>query len=161
MDFEFGTAENLKVTDAELSELLSEVYVGGNFTDPEHAATLFDPLTVRQRGTILAARNKANDEISGVIIFVPPTSNARRLATGNEAELQLLGVKSKYRTCGIGTQLVENAISMAKSAGCQKIVLWTQRTMEAAQKLYESFGFSQIKSFEQNGRIFYMYSLDL
>ena len=88
MDFEFGTAENLKVTDAELSELLSEVYVGGNFTDPEHAATLFDPLTVRQRGTILAARNKANDEISGVIIFVPPTSNARRLATGRASALR-------------------------------------------------------------------------
>lgn len=161
MDFEFGTAENLKVTDAELSELLTEVYVGGSFTEPEHAKTLFDPLAVRQRGTILVVRNKTNEEISGVIIYASPASKARRLATGNEAELQLLGVKSKYRTFGLGRQLVENAISMAKSAGCPKIVLWTQRTMEAAQKLYESFGFSQIKSFEQNGRTFYVYSLDL
>jgi ribosomal protein S18 acetylase RimI-like enzyme len=161
MDFEFDTAENLQIEDLELSELLTQVYVGGGFTDAEHAKTIFESSAVRQRGSLIGVRDKSTSELAGVIILVPPESNARRLAKGNEVEIQLLGVKLKYRGQGLGKQLVEQTIARATTDGRSKIVLWTQETMVAAQRLYESFGFSQISNFEQNGRKFLVYALAL
>lgn len=161
MDFEFDTAENLKISDSELLELLMQVYVEGGFTEAEYARTLFAPSSVRQRGVLIGVRAKETSELVGIIILVPSESEARRLATGNEVEMQLLGVKSKYRGQGLGRQLVEKAISRAKNENRSKILLRTQKTMNAAQQLYESVGFSLVNSIEQNGYKFLVYALEL
>jgi ribosomal protein S18 acetylase RimI-like enzyme len=161
MDFEFDTAENLKIGDAELTELLTQVYVEGGFTEAEHAKILFEPSAVRGRGSLIGVREKRTSELAGVIILVPPDSKARRLAKDKEVEMQLLGVKSKYRGHGLGKQLVAQIVAMATSDGRSKMILWTQQTMVAAQRLYESFGFSQINNFEKNGRKFFVYALSL
>jgi len=161
MDFELDTAEKLQISDAELSELLTQVYVEGGFTEREHAKALFEPSAVRQRGSLIGVREKSSWELAGVIILVPPESKARRLAKDNEAELQLLGVKSKYRGHGLGKRLVEKTITKAASDGRSGIILWTQQTMVTAQRLYESIGFSRVGDFEQNGRRFLVYELSL
>lgn len=161
MDFEFNTSDNLQISDSELSDLLMQVYVEGGFTDPEHARTVFDPSGVRRRGTLIGVREKKPAELAGIIILVPPESEACRLATDNEVEMQLLGVKSKYRNKGLGRQLVEKTISIAKNDGRSKMILWTQQTMKAAQKLYESFGFSHVKNIELGAKTFLVYCLEL
>ncbi|MDB6061972.1 MAG: hypothetical protein JWM78_2075 [Verrucomicrobiaceae bacterium] len=161
MDFEFDTAENLKVSDSELSELLTQVYVDGGFTDRHLAQTLFAPTNIRRRGAVFGARSKNSSELAGIIILVPPESEACRLATDSEVEIHLLGVKSKYRGMGLGRQLVENVISRTKNEGRKKIILWTQQTMKVAQNLYESVGFSYVKNIELNGREFLLYSRKL
>ncbi|MGJ8690481.1 MAG: GNAT family N-acetyltransferase [Gammaproteobacteria bacterium] len=157
MDLE--VVESIEVEDAELTDLLTQVYVDGGYTDAAIAGSMFEPSAVRQRGTLFGARDERTNDLAGIVILVPPESKARRIARGNEVEMQLLGVKSNYRNCGLGRLLILNVIAKAKYDGRSKIILWTQPTMVNAQRLYESFGFSRDGDFEQNGRKFIVYTL--
>ncbi len=161
MEFEIDTAGNLDIEDSELSELLTEVYVEGGFTRFDEAEVLFDPSSVRRRGTVIGARDRETSTLAGMVIVVPPGSEACRLAKDNEAEMHLLGVKPDYRGRGLGKRLIEAALSKARSEGYSRMMLWTQLSMKSAQKLYQSSGFSYIKTFERNGREFLVYDREL
>ena len=155
--FEIATADLLEISNSEISELLTLVYVAGGFTTPDEATLLFDPSAVRSRGVLIGARETKHSNLAGIVIVVPPDSPARRLAGNNEAELHLLGVKPEYRRHGLGRMLVEAAIEQVNLLGCPKIILWTQLSMYSAQKLYESLGFRHISNVERNGRDFKVY----
>jgi len=159
MDFQIDTADALAVNDLELSELLSRVYVDGDFVTPEMAISLFEPAAVRSRGKIIGAREKQSLKFVGMVIIVYPDSPARRLAQGDEAEMHLLGVKSEYRGKGLGRVLVAAAINDAKQRGYSKMILWTQPTMHAAHRLYEISGFVRApgRDFFRAGRDFKVY----
>ena len=161
VNFEFDTAENLKIVDSEITEILREVYVNGGFTDSELAEEIFEATAVRNRGAIFGVRNRESFELAGIVILVKPGSNASRLAKDGEVEMQLLGVRSKFRGQGLGKRLVAQAITEARADCCSKMVLWTQRSMVAAHHLYESNGFLQVGGFEHNGREFLVYSINL
>ncbi|GAA6145437.1 hypothetical protein NBRC116585_15550 [Thalassolituus maritimus] len=161
VSFEFDTAEHLKVGDSELTEILREVYVDGGFTDSELAEEIFKANAVRDRGAIFCVRNRESSELAGIVILVAPSSKASRLAKDGEVEMQLLGVRPKFRGQGLGKLLVAQAIAKARADCCSKMVLWTQRSMVAAHHLYESNGFLQVGSFENNGREFLVYSINL
>ena len=161
MEFEIATADSLGITDLELSELLTQVYVAGGFTLPDEAVSLFEPSAVRNRGVLIGARENRHSKLLGIIIVVPPDSPARRLAKDNEAEIHLLGVKPEYRRHGLGRMLVEAAIDLANHSGYSKIILWTQFSMNAAQRLYESTGFIHIDDITKNGRDFKVYEKPL
>ena len=155
--FTLAVAEQLGVSDQELTDLLREVYVGGGFTTADEAQTLFAPAAVRSRGFIIAARVGQDAILAGMAIVVPPDSPARRLAADNEAELQLLAVRTAYRRHGLGRMLVEAAVDKAARLCCPKIMLWTQRSMEAAQHLYAATGFHYARDFDRGGRRFKVY----
>ena len=161
MEFTIDTADRLDVEDIELSGLLSHVYVAGGFTDPDEGVRLFESSAVRKRGLIIAAREKQNTDLAGIIILVLPDSPARRLAQENKVEIHLLGVKPEYRRRGLGRMLVESAITRARNGGYSKIILWTQIAMQAAQKLYEANGFVYVNDMKRNGRNFKVYELPL
>lgn len=155
--FEIATADHLKVDDSEILDLLTQVYVDGGFTTPGEAVSLFEPTAVRARGVLISAREIQQSRLAGLIIVVPPGSPARRLAKNNEAELHLLGVRVEYRRHGLGRMLVDAAIENASRLGCSKLILWTQLSMNSAQRLYESAGFVHISKIERNGREFKVY----
>jgi ribosomal protein S18 acetylase RimI-like enzyme len=161
MEFEIGTADSLKIDDVELSELLTQVYVAGGFTEPDEATLLFEPSAVRKRGVLIGAREKQHLKLAGIIIVVPPDSAARLLAKNNEAELHLLGVKPEFRRHGLGRMLVESAITRAKHNDYSKIILWTQVSMELAQKLYTATRFVHVDDMKRNGRDFKVYEMAL
>lgn len=161
MAFQVDTAEVLAITDRELSELLTQVYVAAGFTDPDVAVSLFEPSAVRKRGVLIGARVKEDSSLAGMVIMVPPDSPARRLAKENEAEIHLLAVRPEYRRQGLGRMLVEEAMNRARQGGYSKIVLWTQTSMTAARNLYESTGFVHVGDFGRNGREFKVYEKDL
>ena len=161
MKFEIATADTLEITDPELSELLTQVYVAGGFTTQKEAASLFEPSNVRNRGVLIGARERHHSKLAGIIIVVPPDSSARRLAKNNEAEIHLLGVKPEYRRHGLGRMLVEASIARANQNGYSKLILWTQLSMNAAQRLYESSGFIHIDGITRNGRDFKVYEKPL
>lgn len=160
-EFSISTADRLSITDAEISALLEQAYVAAGFVTPEEADALFKPAAVRERGILIGARQRYDATFAGMVIMVPPNSEARRLALGNEAELHLLGVRPQYRGCGLGRALVETALATAERVGCTKIILWTQPPMIAAQRLYESTGFNYIGDMERNGRVFRVYERDI
>lgn len=161
LKFEIATVDSQEIADSEISELLTQVYVGGGFTTPEEAVSLFDPAAVRARGVLIGARENQQSRSAGFIIVVPPGSPSRRLAKNNEAELHLLGVRSEYRRHGLGRMLVDAAIENASRLGCSKLILWTQLSMSSAQRLYESAGFVHTNNIERNGREFKVYERTL
>lgn len=161
MDFEINSAHILDVADHEIRGLLNEVYVAGGFVTPEEALTLFEPAAVRNRGNIIAARNKQDSTLVGMLIVVPPDSAAKRLTKDNEAEIHLLGVAPEYQKQGVGRKLVEAAIEYARHQGYSKMILWTQLSMIAAQKLYEATGFKHVNDMTRNGRNFKVYEMSL
>lgn len=161
MEFVINTSDCMKIDDDELSGLLFQVYVEGGFTTTDEAASLFQPHAVRERGILIGARVKQNLKLAGIIILVPPDSPARRLAQNNEAEIHLLGVKPEYRRHGLGRLIIEFAIEKAKQHGYIKVILWTQYSMNSAQKLYEATGFCHVNDIERNGRKFKVYEMEL
>lgn len=133
------------VTDRELEDLLEAVYVRGGFTDPDVAASLFAATAVRERGELILAKDVVAGELIGMVIVVDPSSPARRLAEPGEAEMHLLAVLPAYRGRGVGERLVDAAVRAARARKFRRMVLWTQPTMHAAQRLYERSGFSRAK----------------
>lgn len=129
------------IEDGALEALLSRVYVEGGFTAPEVAEHAFAPSAVRARGELIVAYAPPAESLAGMVIVVLPDSSARRIASPDEAELHLLAVLPEFRGAGIGSRLIAAAIDVAKQAGLARLVLWTQPSMLAAQRLYLTHGF--------------------
>lgn len=146
------------LADAALTELLMRVYVEGGFTPPDIAEKMFAPGAVRARGKLLYALG-SEGTLLGMVMLVLPTSPARKLAAPDEAEMHLLAVDPSARGRGIGRALVAAAVEGARSAGIEKMVLWTQTTMHEAHRLYERTGFrrSPEEDFAHGERQFWMY----
>ena len=150
LKFQIDTGESLNITDSQITNLLTEAYVDARYTSQERALELFQPQRVRSRGQLLCARpisqtdtgqSSEIESLAGMVILVLHDSSARKLAEVDETEMQLLAVATAFRRCGLGRSLVSAIIGEADRLGYRKMILWTQHTMMAAQKLYESSGF--------------------
>jgi ribosomal protein S18 acetylase RimI-like enzyme len=155
--FKIDHIDKLHVSDKEISALLSKVYVQAGFTSVERAQKIFDPLTVRKRGTLFVSRDEPNNVFAGMVIVVPPGSTAVVRAKENECEMHLLGVMPSYRGNGLGRELVNKAIEYAEENSWSKMILWTQKSMKEAQALYESSGFVNTGEMLTNGIEFLVY----
>ena len=58
MKFDIGVSNQFEVTDNELTQLLESVYVDGGYNSCELAETIFEPSSVRTRGTLFIARER-------------------------------------------------------------------------------------------------------
>ena len=160
-NFNISLSDGASITDAEIWDLLNEVYVEAGYTPAVDAATMFEPTSVRQRGMLFAARKRDTHELAGFIILVPPGSPAIKLAQGTEAEIHLLGVKQIYRGQGLGQALISTAIEQSAKSGHSRLILWTQPSMISAQKLYEAAGFRHTDMLHRNDREYKVYVLDI
>ncbi|MFT4763783.1 MAG: ribosomal protein S18 acetylase RimI-like enzyme [Oleispira sp.] len=161
MDFKIEATDCLDYSDTELSELLTEVYVGEGYVDAEQAVTMFEAAAIRSRGKIITASNVIQQSLAGLVIMVPPTSSARKLAKEDEVEVHLLAVKKDYRNNNLGHRLISELILQAQREEYNKIILWTQSSMIAAQKLYSKLGFVHESNFNAKGISFYLYTRSL
>lgn len=59
-------------------------------------------------------------------------------------QLRLLLVEPSARGLGIGARLVDKVARFARQAGYRKIVLWTNRGLDSARKIYESAGYRMV-----------------
>lgn len=134
-----------KVSDTEITRLLTDTYVGGGYSTPERGAEFFVATKVRSRGELISATTQDGIFV-GMVIVVRPDAPAKRIAEPDEAEIHLLGVDPNYRRHGIGRLLMTKAIDSILGMGFRKVILWTQPSMKEAHRLYESMGFVRAKS---------------
>ena len=65
------------------------------------------------------------------------------------ARLRLLLVDPKARGLGLGARLTDECLSFARSAGYNKVALWTHSILTAARHIYAKAGFKLIRSEER------------
>jgi putative acetyltransferase len=72
--------------------------------------------------------------------------SAALVKTGkSEYELAKMAVTTKWQGKGISKLLIEKCLSAAKSAGAERITLFSNHQLQTAIKLYEKYGFRHIE----------------
>lgn len=122
-----------------LCELLNELFAQEAEFKPDHEAQsrgLSAILAAPELGRILVARR--HGKVVGMVnlLFTVSTALGARVAI-----LEDMVVSLAERGSGIGSQLIEAAILLAKDCGCRRITLLTDRDNLSAQRFYANHGF--------------------
>ena len=79
-----------------------------------------------------------NGEAVGVCALIPSTRD------GFDFELAKMGVSPKAQGKGIGKKLGSHIIAKAKTLGCKRLYLESNRVLQPALQLYQKLGFTEI-----------------
>jgi len=111
-----------------------------SFQDFDHELQLINQQYHQPAGALLLAYD--NTEPIGCVGI--------RKIDHETAELKRMYVQDKYRGYGIGVQLLEQSMQIARELGYKKIRLDTLKTMTKAQALYRAVGFYEIAPYRFN-----------
>ena len=122
-----------------LSELLSALFSQeAEFTPNSEAQAKGLNQIIRnpEVGAVLVARE--GGQVVGMVNLLFTVSTA---LGGQVALLEDMVVSSQARGAGVGSELLDQAISFARAQGCKRITLLTDRENESAQRFYGKKGF--------------------
>ncbi|HSS65617.1 MAG TPA: GNAT family N-acetyltransferase [Gammaproteobacteria bacterium] len=130
-----ATAEDIPALCALLSVLFAQEE---EFTPDPRAQSrgLARIITSPELGAVLAATD--GPQIVGMVVLLYTLSTA---LGDRVALLEDMVVSPQVRGTGIGTQLLERAVAVARARGCKRITLLTDRSNESAQRFYRKQGF--------------------
>ena len=83
-------------------------------------------------------------ELLGTVMLETWHPGSEIARDAGEVEVRAFAVAPGAQRRGIGRALMRAVIDMARAAGAERIVLCTQPTMTAAQRLYQAEGFTRI-----------------
>ena len=130
----------------QLGELTASAYLDDGVLvrgrDSPYLEVLRDVAHRASHGEVLVAGD-ADARVLGGVTFVPGPGPVADQAREGEAEFRTLAVAPAGRGGGIGAALVQECIDRARDLGCRRLVLSTQPTMYAAQRVYERAGFTR------------------
>ncbi|MEV5545311.1 GNAT family N-acetyltransferase [Streptomyces sp. NPDC052309] len=129
-----------------LGEITAQAYLQDGLLDfGESDAYLVELRDVAKRAAaaeVLVAT--ADERVLGGVTFVPSGGSMADIAAPGEAEIRMLAVAREARGRGVGEALVRTCVDRARAvAGCERLVLSTQRTMHTAHRIYERLGFAR------------------
>jgi ribosomal protein S18 acetylase RimI-like enzyme len=131
----------------DIGHLLVQVFVGSGFTPEDGTSRLRDVEGRVGSGSALwvaTDRPAAGARLMGVVGLVPSEAAGHDMAKRGEGEVQLLAVDPTCRGRGVGEELLRVLIEAARQRGIPRLVLATQPSMTAAQRLYERVGFRRM-----------------
>ena len=76
---------------------------------------------------------------------------AMRPLSAKACEMKRLYVRGPWRGTGLGRRLVERIVEVARTEGCESILLDTMPEMVAAFALYERMGFEKVPAYGGQG----------
>ena len=122
-----------------LCELLDVLFSQETEFVPDHEAQrrgLARIIDNPEIGHVLVARQ--DDEVVGMVslLYIVSTALGARVAL-----LEDMVVAPVSRGSGVGSQLLQHAIALARQNDCKRITLLTDRINEPAQRFYQSHGF--------------------
>lgn len=127
--------------------LIASVFVGEGFVSRERNDRGCRREVLESGGTVLTAFEASDSSrVLGVVVLAHKGGPLNLLAVDGEAEFRMLAVDPKGRGRGVGESLVLACIERGSRPpqSARAIVLWTQPTMQAAQRLYERLGFIRV-----------------
>jgi ribosomal protein S18 acetylase RimI-like enzyme len=127
-----------------IGDLRVGAYQAGNFlSDASNYGEVLRTLGFDGTGQILAAVGAAGDLLGTVMLQFWP--HGEHVVRGpDEAEVRALAVAPQAQGQGVGRALLRASIDRATGRGLRHLVLCTQTTMAAAQRLYTSAGFVRL-----------------
>ncbi len=124
----------------ELCELLAVLFSQEAEFSPDHEAQrrgLEQILGQQEIGHILVARENGRILAMVGLLYTVSTALGARVAL-----LEEMVVLPKARCTGVGSRLIEYAVEYARTHGCKRITLLTDRDNEAGLRFYRKHGFS-------------------
>jgi ribosomal protein S18 acetylase RimI-like enzyme len=106
---------------------------------PRYQAEVDDPETVLAGSSVLTA--STGSEVQGVVVVTRPHAGV--------CKIKRLWVDPNARGAGVGTVLLESAISAAKESGAAvlRLTVWAWR--ESAIRAYRKLGFQEVESWDE------------
>ena len=122
-----------------MAALTAETYL-----EEGHATASYEPflraVEARAReATVLVALD--DGRVVGAVTVATRGGPWAEQAGPGDAVIRMLVTDPEARGQGVGTSLVRACLDLARSEGCTRVKLSTQRHMDAAHRLYERFGF--------------------
>ncbi len=125
-----------------IAELTADVYTGEGFSPADAAPKLRDVAKRVAASETIVAADKSTAAILGAVCLAY-SGELIQIARRDEAELRLLAVTPQARNRGVGEALVRECLGRAHRGGAAAVVLSTQPSMIAAQRLYARLGFTR------------------
>jgi ribosomal protein S18 acetylase RimI-like enzyme len=125
----------------DVGELRVRAYRAQDLLAPGYADTLRSLGSVGSGEVLVAVED---DRLAGTVLLQPWNPDCEVARGRDEAELRALAVAPEAQGRGIGRVLLRAAIDRAKARGVDHLVLSTQPTMKAAQRLYRAEGFVRL-----------------
>lgn len=104
----------------------------------------------------------AGDNQLAGMAFLVPSGNPTEIYDAQWSYIRFLSVDPSLGGRGIGRQLTEKCIHLARSNKENMVALHTSELMDNARHIYESMGFTILKEIDQRlGKRYWLYTLDL
>jgi GNAT superfamily N-acetyltransferase len=115
---------------------------------PEYEAVLRDVAARDRDATVLVALDDDGTLLGGVTYVAEPGNPYAEFDGADQAGFRMLAVRPDAQGRGVGAALVEACIDLARRDGKRQLTLYTTRSMAAAHRLYDRFGFRRAPEFD-------------
>ena len=133
---------------AEIGRMSADIYVNEGYALPSQRKWLEDVAGRAGHGAMFVAL-EAGRRVLGSVMLAKPPSPLSELSGPGEADVRLLIVARFARGQGVGSALMRAVIARGREESLTALVLWTQATMESAQRMYERLGFKRFPALDK------------